>query len=457
MSHKILILIIFALLSSTASSAICDCVINTSVAEPQEIDEKDIVIYVGNGEPARYIDGAVHIAREDFVIDGNILKKPQEIGALLGSKGISNNDSVVVYGSCMTCGDPTYIYWILSYLGQERVRVLDGGIGAWRDAGLPVDNTSASLPPARYIPLLRSDLLASYDYVKSGEAQIVDARTPAEFDEAHIPGAINLDSSLVLDGDSFKNESELAALFQAHGLNISRPVVVYTLNGGKASIVWFALDLLGYNARLYTWMDWGDHQPGFELKGLLAEPNPSAPGPVKITANIEILPAKAALSTDDSGNNTLVTMGCVTCEPITAYTGGSLGQNKTEGLRLGNYSSPGVRLAKTEEASVPAITVAPPISGMKVLAIVRNSTDFEAGRVELKPVSKSNYTGTWDASAAAPGTYNVSLVVSAPGLITGFMDRLTIGISMDAASGGSDGVIGGTNASGQRFTKLSKY
>lgn len=103
-------------------------------------------------------------------------------------------------------------------------------------------------------------LFATYDEVKSGQAQIIDARTPEEFAAGAIPGAINLPYDLVQSGDNINDDTSLSATFA--DLDKNRPVVVYTSTGLKASPVCFALQVLGYDARLYTYQDWIEHVAG---------------------------------------------------------------------------------------------------------------------------------------------------------------------------------------------------
>ncbi len=102
------------------------------------------------------------------------------------------------------------------------------------------------------------ELFVTYEYVKSGQAQIVDARTPEEFAEGTIPGAVNIPYDLIYAGDKIKEDASLSAIFA--GLDKNRPVVVYTSTGVKASSVVLALRILGYDARLYTYLDWLEHE-----------------------------------------------------------------------------------------------------------------------------------------------------------------------------------------------------
>ena len=109
-------------------------------------------------------------------------------------------------------------------------------------------------PATTYSPALRPELYATYDYVKSGAAQIVDARSVPEFESGSIPGAINIPYDQVLHGKRFKDRAGIDDVFR--NLTSDKPVVVFTTTGTKASLVWFALTMTGHDAKMYTWRDW---------------------------------------------------------------------------------------------------------------------------------------------------------------------------------------------------------
>lgn len=103
-------------------------------------------------------------------------------------------------------------------------------------------------------------LFATYDEAKSGYAQLIDARTPEEFAAGAIPGAVNLPYDMIQNGDNIIDDASLSATFA--DLDKNKPVIVYTSTGLKASPVCFALKVLGYDARLYTYQDWQEHVAG---------------------------------------------------------------------------------------------------------------------------------------------------------------------------------------------------
>lgn len=403
---SVLIVLIILLLTSAASSM--------GVVDIGNISQADVIMYVSNDNSHYYVQGAIHVPRAEFVTDGR-LRSVREICEILGSHGVTRNDTVVVYGSCVECGDPTYICWLLSYLGQEDVRVLETEefMANWAER-------PSIRPPANYTPELRPELLATYDYVMSGVAQIVDARSADEFQAAHIPGAVNIWSSSILSNERLKNASELSSLIN---LDHGRPVVVYSLNGGQASIVWFALRSMGYDARLYTWLDWMDHQPELrmELEDLRADLSPERT--VQITARF--------YESSKNENESLKVMGCVTCEPITIYTGG-LSRDKGAGVRLGNYTSPGRKVVNVIGAAETE-TKAPEkaASALSIVAVVTDSSDKEIDRIMLHPASAYLYTGTWDASEVPAGMYNLSVELSAWGITKRFEKRTAVEIQAE--------------------------
>ena len=81
-----------------------------------------------------------------------------------------------------------------------------------------------------------------------------------------------------MENESIKPQEDLQRIFAV--LDKGRPVVVYTNVGVEASLVWFALNLSGFDARLYSWRDWLENQPdfGYELAQLEANPNPVRSG-----------------------------------------------------------------------------------------------------------------------------------------------------------------------------------
>jgi thiosulfate/3-mercaptopyruvate sulfurtransferase len=221
------------------------------------VSRSDVLLDISQ-DAKNHMTGSVVIPYTSFISSAGILKSVPEISKILGDAGISSNDKLVIYGECMPCGGgpapATYIYFMMKCLGHENVKVLDGNTEDWAASGLSTTNESTVRPIANYSSKFTPEFIASYEYVKSDNAQIVDARPFQEFNASSIPGAINIPYDNVLENRTIKSEAALKDVFA--GLNRSRPVVVFTATGIKASVVWFALKLMGYEAKLYSWQDW---------------------------------------------------------------------------------------------------------------------------------------------------------------------------------------------------------
>jgi thiosulfate/3-mercaptopyruvate sulfurtransferase len=202
----------------------------------------------------------------------------QEVAAWsrrLGALGLRPDSTVIVYDD--SAGkEAARIWWILRYWGVKDARLLNGGWTAWRAAAGPV-GTSMPPPPPRQEVTFRAqpDWLANKDQLlenlKDKRMQVIDARTEKEYcgtlriakRGGSIPGAIHLDWSDLVDKKTkrFKSPEELAKLFREAGIDLKRPAVAHCQSGGRASVMVFALELMGaHDARNYyrSWAEWGN-------------------------------------------------------------------------------------------------------------------------------------------------------------------------------------------------------
>jgi thiosulfate/3-mercaptopyruvate sulfurtransferase len=368
-------------------------------------------------EAEEFIKNAININYEEFLAEGGKLKPMPEIARLLGQTGISRQDSVVITGECLPCGGgpapATYAYWLLKYLGHEKVMVLDGDIQDWKAAGLPTGNEFSIRPTTNYTPQIKAELLATYDFVSNAETQIVDARNLQEFTLGSIPGAVNIPTEKVLDNESIRSNAELEKTFS--GLRKDKPVVVFTNTGIQASLIWFALEMVGYDARLYSWQDWQENQPKFELKlaEAKAEPNPVKTGDtVRITAVFEVKITSRAKDAP-SANETRLTIkqGCVTCGFGSPQGFANL-DSKSGMIQIGASGKP----IQTSEGM------------LKCSAVVKDAQGMEVDKISMLRTSGKKYVGIWNAKVAA-GAYKISIIASESGSTKNFSDVLEINVT----------------------------
>jgi len=224
------------------------------------ISEKDVVLDVSNSRSPgeAHIRGAIHIPAKSFFYENGTLRSVSELAEILGGAGISREDAVMVYSDSFSSGEATAVLCMLRYLGQEDARALDGGLDNWIAMSLPMETKENVRSPVSYVARPRAELLADYDFVKSGQAQMVDARSFQDFGKARISNATFISPENVLEEGRLKAGAGLKDTFAR--LNASRTVVVYASDLYSASVVWYALQLMGFDARIYTWQNWQAHE-----------------------------------------------------------------------------------------------------------------------------------------------------------------------------------------------------
>ncbi len=197
------------------------------------------------------------------------------IGHLFSLRGVTPDRPVVVYeeDSGMRAARA---FWFLEYLGHPNVRVLDGGLRAWRAAGLPVTTDAVSPTASTWHGTPDASKLGTWQQVNARLGQagtaIIDTRSDQEyFGETvrakrggAIPGAIHLEwkQNLTPDG-RFKPVEELRKLYADLGVTPDREVVTYCQGGYRAAHTYLAMRLLGFpRVRNYTgsWKEWGDRE-----------------------------------------------------------------------------------------------------------------------------------------------------------------------------------------------------
>jgi 3-mercaptopyruvate sulfurtransferase SseA/CubicO group peptidase (beta-lactamase class C family) len=190
--------------------------------------------------------------------------------AALAGLGVSDRSLVVVYFGSDWATPAARVFLALDYLGLgDRVSYLDGGLPAWKVAGLPV-TSAATPPPTSPLPLtprVRPDALADLAAVAAAlttpGVSVVDARDPEFYTGAngaqgrfprpgHITGARTIPFGTLLAEDGrFKTRDQLESIFRDAGVRPGDTVVSYCHIGQQASLVYLVARVLGHDARLY--------------------------------------------------------------------------------------------------------------------------------------------------------------------------------------------------------------
>ena len=205
----------------------------------------------------------------------------KEFARLLGSKGISRDSTVVIYGDKSNWW-AAYALWVFTLFGHEDVRLLDGGRGKWEAEGRQYVTETSTPATVDYPVVEREDstIRAFKDDVLAHFGNpLIDVRSPEEFNgerttapqypeegtlrAGHIPSARNIPwGKAVAEDGTFRSVAELNALYRGEaGLTDGDNVIAYCRIGERSSHTWFVLThLLGFEGvRNYdgSWTEWG--------------------------------------------------------------------------------------------------------------------------------------------------------------------------------------------------------
>lgn len=228
---------------------------------------------------AGHIPGAVFMDLADLVdanatVD-NTLPSAEKFASRMQSLGLGDGSRIVIYDDSAV-KTSARAWFMLKMFGAHDVALLDGGTAKWKAEGRPLTQGKESLRHRHFTAWsddknvrTKADMLSN---LHSKAEQVVDARGAARFtgEEAdprpqiakgHIPGSRNVPYSDLFNADgTFKSKGDLNQVFTAAGVDLTKPVITTCGSGITASVVLFALDLLGKDdTALYdgSWSEWG--------------------------------------------------------------------------------------------------------------------------------------------------------------------------------------------------------
>jgi len=226
-----------------------------------------------------HIPGAVYVSLEDELSDHTITDRgrhPLPSGRSVETSarrwGIRVGVPTVVYDDWNRAGSAR-AWWVLTAAGLTDVRILDGGLAAWRSTGGSLA-TGPVTPPPGNAAVLHDDLYAgalptlTAQQALAADLTLLDARAPERFRgevepvdpvAGHIPGAKNLPSGKVLTGDgTFLAEDALNQLVTDHGIGRDGRLGAYCGSGVTATVTLAALATMGHRAALFpgSWSEW---------------------------------------------------------------------------------------------------------------------------------------------------------------------------------------------------------
>lgn len=198
------------------------------------------------------------------------LPKSEELAAKLSAMGITASTLVVAYDDSRFAF-AARLWWLLRYLGHDRVAVLDGGFSNWQKAGYPVTTIVPEPKAGNFRPQPREHWVVDIETVKAKQelpnVALIDSREgeryrgerePIDPIAGHIPGAINYPWQEVTTETGFlKSKKELRDRWQS--LSSKEELLVYCGSGVTACVNLLALTAAGIDTgKLYagSWSDW---------------------------------------------------------------------------------------------------------------------------------------------------------------------------------------------------------
>ena len=228
---------------------------------------------------AKHIPGAVFFDIEELSDRStslpHMLPTPEAFSRSMSSLGIGDSMTIVLYEQEGVFSAPR-AWWMLRTFGARNVYLLDGGLPAWIEAGLPTQSGPVSRAPSSFHAQLDPNAVKDFAQIQQSiatHAQILDARSAARFtglapeprpgiSSGHMPGATNIPFLDLAEDGHLKSVEKLRELFTANGLNLSQPITTTCGSGVTAAVLALGLQIAGANqVSLYdgSWAEYAQH------------------------------------------------------------------------------------------------------------------------------------------------------------------------------------------------------
>ncbi|MBT4019401.1 MAG: 3-mercaptopyruvate sulfurtransferase [Alphaproteobacteria bacterium] len=205
----------------------------------------------------------------------HMMPSPEKFSSRMRKLGIGDGNRVVVYdgGSMLAAARA---WWMLRTFGHDDVAILDGGFNKWKAEGRALEDLPPTPRERHFTARLNSTMIRYVDQmlanIDSKKEQVVDARAQARFDgvapepregmrSGHIPGSVCVPYIEVIDDDkTMLPATDIKQAFASAGLDMKKPIVATCGSGVSASLLVFALHLVGQRQNAVydgSWSEWG--------------------------------------------------------------------------------------------------------------------------------------------------------------------------------------------------------
>jgi thiosulfate/3-mercaptopyruvate sulfurtransferase len=236
---------------------------------------------------AGHIPGSVYFDIEEFSDHAtslpHMLPSPEEFARKISALGVSDSMAIVVYEQTGVFSAPR-AWWMLRTFGAQKVYLLDGGLKAWMDAGLPLQTGEVALTPATFNAKFQAEAVRSFDQMQgilAEHGQILDARSAGRFagtapeprpglSSGHMPGATSVPFTELVEDGRLKDADQLGELFQAKGIDLNEPITTTCGSGVTAAVIALGLEIVGaQSVSLYdgSWAEYAQHPESVIEKG----------------------------------------------------------------------------------------------------------------------------------------------------------------------------------------------
>jgi thiosulfate/3-mercaptopyruvate sulfurtransferase len=190
----------------------------------------------------------------------------------MSALGVANNMTIVIYEQEGVFSAPR-AWWTLRTFGAQHVYLLDGGLRAWVEAGLPTEAGPVHHPPATFHATLNPKAVKNLSQLKdkiTNHQQILDARSAARFNgtapeprpglsSGHMPGATSVPFTELVEDGRLKPSEKLRDLFLAKQVDLQQPITTTCGSGVTAAVIALGLEVAGAkNVSLYdgSWAEY---------------------------------------------------------------------------------------------------------------------------------------------------------------------------------------------------------
>jgi thiosulfate/3-mercaptopyruvate sulfurtransferase len=228
---------------------------------------------------AQHIPGAIFFDIEELSDRSNplphMLLPPNVFSRSLSALGIGDEMDIIIYEQEGVFSGPR-AWWMLKTVGAQSVYLLDGGLRAWIEAGLPTDSGDVHRAPAGFYATLDQDAVKDFSQMQQmivAHGQILDARSAGRFagilpepragiSSGHMPGATSIPFTELVEEGRLKPAEELRRIFATKGVDMKEPITTTCGSGVTAAVIALGLEVAGAKqVSLYdgSWAEYGAH------------------------------------------------------------------------------------------------------------------------------------------------------------------------------------------------------